>query len=248
MRNLVVWGMLGVVCACWPACASAKPGSGPRETVDQRFTAKRPNAASGATFTGVYHAAGNAKGSPPYMRRMTFYPPKGTRYDTSVPERCTASDLELEVRGMAACPAGSRIGGGTTSGLFFEPIAHSFSSPYDNALDIVNAANEQVLVIQTPGGYTVARGQIRPDQSVEFASPTCFPAPPEGQQCAVDNVLQLGSKTSMAPYTRMSRSYLTTPPKCPARGFWRARIRFWWADGSVDTVATDSPGKRRRAR
>ncbi len=246
MRSLVVWGMVCVLSACWAAGASAQPGSGPRETVDQRYTAKRANAPTGASFTGAYHAAGDTKGNPPYMRRMTFYPPKGMRYDTTVPDRCTASDLELEVRGMAACPKGSRVGGGTTSGIFYEPIAHSFSSPYDNALDIVNSANEQVMVIQTPGGYTVVRGRIRPDQSVEFASPTCFPAPPASRQCAVDHVLQLGVKTSMPAYTRMSRSYLTTPAKCPARRFWRTRIRFWWADGSVDTVATDSPCRRRR--
>jgi hypothetical protein len=32
------------------------------------------------------------------------------RYDTSVPEQCTADDFELQFRGPAACPEGSRLG------------------------------------------------------------------------------------------------------------------------------------------
>ena len=38
--------------------------------------------------------------------------PRGGSYDTSVPESCEASDAELTLRGAAACPGGSAIGGG----------------------------------------------------------------------------------------------------------------------------------------
>src|SRR2546423_4908168 len=99
------------VASVWAACAAAQPVSGRHETVDNRLTATRPNAATGSHYRGSYHAAGDSAGKPPYMRRMTAYQPPGFRYDTSVPARCTASDLELEVRGAAACPAGRRVGG-----------------------------------------------------------------------------------------------------------------------------------------
>jgi hypothetical protein len=245
-RILVV--LLASLCATGASTAVAQPGSGPRETIDQRFTTTRPNTSAGASFTGTYHAAGNPKGNPPYMRRMTFYPPAGTRYDTSVPARCTASDAELQLRGPAACRADSRLGGGTTEGIFFEPIANAFVfTTYKNAFDIFNNTNEQVMVIASGGlGYTVARGRIGPDQSVTYESPTCFPAPPTGR-CARDYILQTKSSSSMPAHTRQSRSYFRTPPKCPARGYWRTRIKFWWADGSIDTVATDQPCKRPRA-
>ena len=244
-----------VLCALPAASASAQPGSGPRETIDQGFTAARPKTPTGASFTGVYHAAGNPKANPPYMRRMVFYPPRGMRYDTRVPERCTATDLELSVRGGAACPPGSRLGGGTTEGLFFEPVANAFVlTPYKNALDMFNNANEQIMVIASGGFgyYTVVRGRIRSDQSVEFASPTCFPAPPAGQQCPRDYILQRGSSTVMPRYTRSSggrvRSYFTTPPKCPARGYWQTRVKFWWADGAIDDLASNEPCRHARRR
>src|SRR5439155_11352224 len=97
----------------------------------------------------------------PYMRRMTFDPPRGMRYDTSVPARCSATDVELQVRGPAACPAGSRIGGGTAEGLFWEPFAHSFVfDHYKHTLDVMNNANEQVVLLKSEG-FTFARGRIR---------------------------------------------------------------------------------------
>jgi len=237
---------IGALCALFATSASARPGNFPRGTVDQTYTAKKPNKPTGASFTGSYHAPGDPKANPPYMRKMVFYPPRGWRYDTSVPDRCTASDLEIELSGPSACPKSSRLGGGTTDGIIFEPVANAFEfTTYTNAFDIFNNAGEQVMVVQAGGfGYVVVRGRIGPDQSVTYESPTCFPAPPAGQRCARDYVLQLKSHSSMPAYTKGSRSYARTPPTCPRRRFWRARIKFWWADGSIDTAATDQPCRR----
>jgi hypothetical protein len=222
--------------------AAAKAVSGPRETVDSRLTTTRPNAPTGFDYTGSYHAPGNPKGSPPYMRRMRSYSP-GLRYDTSVPARCAASDFQLELLGPKACPAASRVGGGTTQGSFMERF------PTTLTIDVFNNTAQQIFLVRTPGLNTVARGRIYPDGSAEFASPTCYPSvQPPG--CPVDNALQLGSHVSVAPYTRRIygklRSYLTTPAKCPAVGYWKTPIRFWWADGAVDTVVTRQPCSRPR--
>ena len=223
--------------AAWPACAAASPASGPHETVDSSFTTTQPNAAAGFGFHGRYHAAGDPAGDPPYMRKMIFYIPPGLRYDTSVPKRCSASDLELAISGAAACPAGSRLGGGTTTTKFL-------GFPSTLSVDFLNNTDEQIILARSPGLATVARGRIHPDGTVEWASPTCFPSlQPVG--CPVDDVLQLESTISVAPYTKSShgvvRSYLTTPPTCPAAGHWETPIRLWFADGSVDTVTTEQP-------
>jgi hypothetical protein len=231
------------------ASAAAQPATGPRETVDQRFTTTLPSSSTGASYTGTYHAAGNPRGNPPYMRRMVFYPPRGTRYDSSVPDRCSASDIELEARGPDACPAGSRLGTGTAEGLFYEPVAHGFVfDHFNHTVDIVNNTNEQIILVKSEG-YTVVRGHIRPDGSIEFVPTTCFPASPTGH-CVDDYILQLRSSTVMPAYTRTVggrvRGYVTTPPKCPARGYWGTTVRFWWADASVDSVVTRQPCQRPR--
>jgi hypothetical protein len=175
---------------------------------------------------------------------MVSYSPPGLRYDTSVPARCTASDIELQTLGPGACPAASRVGGGTTVGNFLGRF------PSTLTIDAFNNTGEQIFLVSSPFLATVARGQIHRDGSVEFASPTCYPAvQPPG--CPVDTALQISSSVTVPPYTRTSggrvRSYFTTPPKCPAAGYWRTPVRFWWGDGSIDTVVVKQACKRARS-
>jgi hypothetical protein len=225
------WGLLAglIIAATWPAGASGEPVSFAHGTIDQQFTTPEPSSPTGSSFTARYHAAGDPNGDPPYMRRMTFYAPAGMQYDTSVPERCTASDAELALRGPAACPAASRIGEGTADGkaMNFEPTTLD--------VHVFNNAGEQVMVIGTPGIFTVSRGKFGPDGSITFESPTCYPSV-NAAGCPVDNAAQLGSAVTMPAYVRDGRSYLTTPPDCPAAGHWESVVRFWWGDGSEDTV------------
>ena len=223
--------------------AGADPVSFEHGTIDHRFTTTQPGAPSGFNFDARYHAAGNPDAHPPYMRRMAFYSAEGLRYDTSVPDRCTASDVELALRGAAACPSGSRLGGGTTETAFMG------GSTTTVELEFFNNTNEQIILARSPVLTTVARGKIHADGSVEFASPTCYPSVP-GATCPVDNVLQLASSMQVPPYTERAadgslRSWLTTPPTCPKSRRWRASVRFWWADGSEDTVAVEYACTRR---
>ena len=242
LRAVALVLTLGVA-AAWPASAAGQPVSGRHGTIDQRNTTTRPNSPSGFSFVGAYHAAGNPQKDPPYMRRMTFYQPRGMRYDTSVPGRCTASDLQLEEFGRAACPPASRLGGGQIKGLWMGRIRSTFQ------MDMFNNAGEQVVVARTPYIATVIRGRFSRDQSsVEWSSPTCWPTPPTG--CPVDNALQLGAIQKVPPYTRrvrgVVRSYMTTPPSCPAAGYWKTPVRLWWADGTTDTMITKQRCTRSR--
>jgi hypothetical protein len=227
-----------VLCAAWPASAAAQRVTFAHGTIDQRLTTSKPAAPAGSVFNATYHAAGDPAGQPPYMRGMTFHPPPGQRYDTSVPERCTASDVELYARGVAACPEGSRLGGGTTTSIF---MGQASTLP----VDVFNNEGEQIMVVSSPGQASVVRGRFGPDGSITYESPTCFP---NAAGCPVDNALQTGSSVSMPAYTRVvdgvTRSYITTPPKCPKSGRWQQRIRLWWADGTEDTVVTEHPCER----
>ena len=245
MRRGLPFLLLIACAAAWPGAAAGEPASGPHETLDNQLTTTKPNAATGFTFKGRYHAAGDPSGNPPYMRKMIFYQPRGLRRDTSVPDRCSASDVELVLSGAAACPPGSRLGGGTTTGLFMETF------PTEVEVEVFNNTDEQVMLARSPFVSTVVRGRIHPDGSAEFASPTCYPSVP-GAACPVDNVLQIESSISVAPYTRPAgrgvRSYMTTPPKCPKAGRWQSTVKLWWDDGSVDTVAIENPCTRPRAK
>ena len=228
MRKAIL--MAGLLALASAAPAAAEPVAFGHGTVDSTLTATQPDTPTGFHYVGDYHAAGDPSGDPPYMRKMITYNPSGLRFDTTVPEQCTASDLELALRGPDACPAGSRLGGGTAYGKFM-------GEPTELPADFFNADRQQIILARSPFVTTVIRGTIHDDGSIEFAAPTCYPAlNPPG--CPVDSALQTGSDIAVGPFVRDGRSYQTTPPTCPASGAWKQRIKFWWADGSVDTVVT----------
>jgi hypothetical protein len=238
--------MGGRICAAiaallvFAAPAAAEPGSGPHEAIDQSFTATTPGTATGLGWSGSYHAAGDPNAAPPPMRKMVFYPPAGFRYDTRVPAKCTATDVELELQGPAACPPKSRLGDGRTQGIFLVPFNHDAEfDRFDHHVDILNNAGEQIMLVESEG-WTVVRGKMNPDGSVEFDSTTCFPASPTGQ-CPDDYIIQLGSQTTIPLYTNAKGSYAITPPTCPAEGHWTTTVRFWWADGTTDSVDSHQP-------
>jgi hypothetical protein len=110
---------------------------------------------------------------------------------------------------------------------------------------LLNNAHEQILLVHSEG-YTVVRGHIRRDGAVVFHTPACFPAPPGG--CVDDYIIQLKTTTNLPRITRRinghTRVYARTPRYCPRRGSWRTVVRFFWADGNTDSVATHQPCRR----
>ena len=69
---------------------------------------------------------------------------------------------------------------------------------FKHDLFVLNSADGQILLVKSEG-YTVLHGHLRPDGSMDFAPPTCFPSPPTG--CADDYVLQTKTATSIPAYT-----------------------------------------------
>src|SRR3954468_23945286 len=145
-RGAIAVGVLALL-ALLPSGAAALPASGPREDVNQSLSTTRPGAPAGVKFSGVYHAAHNRQATPPYLEKMVFYPPKGMRYDTNVPAKCTASDAELEASGKSACPAASLIGHGPAQGIFSYPFTTGIFDRYTRTLDVLNNTNEQILLV-----------------------------------------------------------------------------------------------------
>ena len=243
--------LLCLLSGLWAAGATAEPASFPRGTVDQTFTTASAGSPTGISFSGKFHAAGDEQGYPPYSTRLTFHPPAGFRYDTGVPDQCTASDFELQLRGPEACPPGSRLGDGTVEGILQSPFAEEIEfNHFTFPQHFFNNAGEQIVLVESDLGYTVTRGKFLPDGSIDFVHPTCFPVPPTG--CLDDHLVLLSETGMIPPYTRATpdgvRSYATTPPRCPAGGKWTFTIDYYWSDGSVDNVVTKQPcSKKKRA-
>ena len=46
---------------------------------------------------------------------------------------------------------------------------------------------------------------------------------------------------TFAPYVRDGKAYMTTPPTCPAEGYWTITADFTYADGVTESLVSHSP-------
>src|SRR3954447_15689372 len=110
-RTVTLAGAVAALMLSAPG-VGAQPAAGPHETVDVTTSTPQPGSSAGLTYAARYHAARDPSGEPPALRHLVIELPAGTRIDSSVPPRCSASDAEIMLVGEAACPASARVGSG----------------------------------------------------------------------------------------------------------------------------------------
>jgi hypothetical protein len=237
-RVAVLGAALPVLLALAPAAARAIPGSGPRETADSVFTTTLPGAPSGSIYEVTYRNPSDPSRNPPAVRTVLVVSPPGTRIDTSVPARCTASDQELQLEGDAACPPKSRIGSGTvTTSVLGGP-------PSTSPISVFNTADGVIQLVKFASfGVAVVRSKIN-GATVRTQIPTCLTGgqPPKG--CPFDQAVVLASRLDFKKFHAHGRSYLTTPPSCPISRRWRTRLTYTYGDGAVESVVSSSRCRR----
>jgi hypothetical protein len=160
--------------------------------------------------------------------KVGFHP--GTRIDTAALPRCRASDTNVRMLGLRACPASTRLGivhaeGVISTGLRFNPVGHLF-----------NARRAIIVVATVDGRYVTSfRDDLTRDKlTVNFRIPRGI------------------SFTSFKPHiprhfrkrAGKRRAYMKTPPSCPATGAWTTTVVFIYRDGSTQELAAATPCRR----
>lgn len=232
-RSAAFVALLGAALAGQPG---AWADSSSRQTAQLLLTSSEPGASSGWRFEVDYVDPADPEGKPPAVRRVVTRLASGAGFDTSVPARCTASDAQLMGQGASACPADSKVGEGyirLDTGLagpnrFIEADVTFFNS----ATEVIFLSTER-----QSGTRVVTRSTINGGSTVSMA-PFLPGAPPDGT--AIDI-----ARVELLPISREVdgelRSYVTTPPGCPASGEWAHSIEFTYADGVTETVQSASP-------
>jgi hypothetical protein len=208
------------------AVAAPTASAGPRVDYKQMFTTQVPGKSTGTDVRLLYKNPNDPKGKPIRVRREEFTLPAGTTYDQTVVPDCTASDAEILLFGMSACPAASHIGSsqGATSmsgfGAGEDPIDLDF---WDDAGVLVLWGRSH----QFPAIGAVARGHQK-GQTMTIDVPRSPGGPPDGESAVrrVHNVFPARSAGR--------RAFVRTPRKCPKSRVWTFRGRFTFADGAVE--------------
>jgi hypothetical protein len=223
----VVFGALAV-----PVATSLGGTDGSRQAARYSLSQHQPGKSTGERFVVDYVNPDDSTGKPPAVRRVVTVLPLKSRYDTSVPGLCTATDAELMVEGAAACPRDSRIGGGVVT------VDTGFPGPgrfVEAEIEFFNNTDELIFLntVRDSDARTVIRSELRGRKRITVVDPPLPGSPPDGG--AIDTVdVSIGAISRIRDGER--RNYIKTPPHCPPRGFWITATRFVYADGVGQTV------------
>ena len=233
----IVAAVLAVL--AFPTASPAIPASGPHETVDMWSTRTKPSVSASLGYSATYHARNDPTGDPPALRWLRMDLPAGTRIDTSVLPRCTATDMEIRLAGESACPPEARIGSGEVTVKAFGAGVSTYPTVIYNApgemIELVLSGERVVGVVHTYVRGTTLEGPV----------PTCLDGgqPPDG--CPSDQLTLLSNSLQVQAARTSLGAYGMTPPTCPKSRRWKIRVTLTYADGSVDKVFPRSPCRPR---
>jgi len=228
MLHRVLW-LLVVALACGAtgvALASPQFAS----TLAFTYSSKVPGSPSGFDSFATFSDPGEPSGKPKELVRIKvgFHP--GTRIDTAALPRCRASDTDVRILGLRACPARTRLGivhaeGVISTGLHFNPVGHLF-----------NARRAIIVVVTVDGRYITS---FRDDLTRDTLTVN-FRIPP--------GISLIRFKPHIPRHFRKragkGRAYMRTPPSCPATEAWTTNVVFSYRDGSTQQLSAATPCSR----
>jgi hypothetical protein len=231
---------------CAAAAGPAPAGAQSRQTFSGTFTTQSPGSSSGYVLKIDYRNPQDAHAKPHSVQTVLQTLHHGTRIDTSVPQRCTASDAQLVAQGESACPPGSRVGGGhiaVDTGMAVGLVPRVI----ENRLVVFNADRALILFTEstnTPGSpIRVSSRTTVGDRTFTSQSPPAPGFPPPDPFLAIKRVRLTLSAVSTGSGAHR-RNFITTPGFCPSTGRWTNTATFTYRDGVSQTVASASPCRR----
>jgi hypothetical protein len=183
-------------------------------------------ASTGLSTVMTWDDPGAPGGVPKAIQRIELRFDPGTRLDTAALPACAASDLEVRLLGASACPPDSKLGSGSTIGVF------SFGLQFTTQVTLFNATN-QIIVLVTVDELPVT--EFRDD--VLGSEIIVNPALPPGVSLK-RLAIRIDPHATVAGAIR--RSYLRTPATCPESGRWTTDAVFTYDDGSSQSLTSGS--------
>src|SRR2546425_6871364 len=111
-KVLVQAGVAAVLLAAAPGAAKAAEGGSRMARYVDTFSSTAPGTGTARHASTDIVNPDDPNAKPPAVRRIYVELAPGTVMDTTAVAQCKASDAELVVRGVEACPADSRLGQG----------------------------------------------------------------------------------------------------------------------------------------
>ena len=185
------------------------------------------------------------------LRKHVLTFPPGTVYDSAAAGNCQASTQDLVAQGLAACPADSRVGGGTLNAWATKPPA-SLGGSFPTDLTFFNSSHpkdrpaaEHALIVAISVGDQVQTAFVVPIEGnvatentpMVCSTPGEQPPCPNGEftVATVDYAIDEHTRTIGGRVHRL----ITTPPSC--RGSWEFDSSRQYDDGTAERARSIVP-------
>lgn len=215
---------------CWAALAVAAPAGADSSAAGDfsfQFSSTQPGEPTGLEFRQLYKNPNDPNAKPSPVRRFLFAAPPGSVFDGSAVPVCNATDQEFQQMGKAACPAESVVGEGFITVMTGMPGEQPF--PLDTTVFNSGDGIVELFTEQGTGIFlSIERPEFRGANAFEDTDIAPTPGgPPDFQSAAREAYIEF-------PVSRGAdgRSFITTPPECPASKRWTARFEWTNGDGN----------------
>lgn len=232
---------LATLIACCVALAAPAPASAdsiPAGDFNFPFTSTQPGSPTGIVLYVLYKDPKDPNAKPSAVDRILFTAPEGTVFDGTAVPACKATDSELQQRSKAACPPESVVGEGFITVMAGIPGESSKGYPLDATVFNTGDALIELFTEQGTGAYT-AHERLPFRSKNSFEGPNIADTPGLGS----DGRSAAREVSIVFPLTRgpSGKSFITTPPDCPASRRWTAYFDWRNADGNSYTNKSEMP-------
>ena len=234
-RRATIWGTAMLAGGAIGA-APASAGSTPAGDFTFSFSSMHPGTPTGLEFRQLYKNPNDPNAKPSPVRRFLLAAPEGSVFDGSAVPACNATDQQFQQMGKAACPAESVVAEG------FITVMTGFpgEQPFRADATVFNSGDGIIELFTQEGTGTflaIERPKFRGANAFEDTDIAQTPGgPPDFQSAAREAYLKF--PVSRGPD---GKSFITTPPECPASGRWTARFEWTNGDGNSYTNTHDTP-------
>jgi hypothetical protein len=219
----------GVVACGGAAVALASPQFS--STFTGGYVAQTPHTSSGFDAFATWSDPGEPGGKPKEIQKIKVVFNPGGRLDTSALPYCKATDEDVQVKSVRACPRKTIVGEVHGQGVYAGSTA-----PFNTFATLFNARRQIIVVVTLDDRNGRLLTNFRDDVHRE----------------SITVNLKVGKGISLVRFqahvpahTRRvhgkRRTYFTTPPTCPASGSWTNTAIFSYRDGSSDQHTVPTP-------
>jgi hypothetical protein len=194
------------------------------------YTSQTPGSPSGLDALASWSDPGEPEGKPKEIRRMKVIFPPGTKLDTTALPTCKASDVDVQVMAVRACPAKTKLGEVRGQG------AYAGGPPFNTFATLFNARREIIVVVTLDNDRGRLLTNFRDDV----------------RRSSITINLKIGQGISLIRFQAhvprhfrrrggRRRAYFRTPRTCPTSGTWTTTVVFSYRDGSSEQHSAPTP-------